>query len=63
MISMEEVYIVSAIRTSLGRFGGVLADLSSIVIDRCVEPVYCLSLVTGDWETVVLISNPYFFKE
>jgi acetyl-CoA C-acetyltransferase len=27
---MEEVYIVSAVRTPLGRFGGVLADLSPV---------------------------------
>ncbi|MEH1940218.1 MAG: hypothetical protein V7L01_08385 [Nostoc sp.] len=60
---MQEAYIVSAVPTPLGRFGGVLADLSSVVIDRCVEPVSYLSPVTGDWETIVLIPNPYFFKE
>ncbi|WP_242061188.1 thiolase family protein [Nostoc linckia] len=27
---MEEAYIVSAVRTPLGRFGGVLADLSPV---------------------------------
>ncbi|QFS47824.1 thiolase family protein [Nostoc sphaeroides CCNUC1] len=58
---MEEAYIVSAVRTPLGKFGGVLADLSPVVIDRSVKPVSCLSPVRWDWETIVLIPNPYFF--
>ncbi|MBC6430144.1 hypothetical protein FM036_04520 [Nostoc sp. HG1] len=60
---MQEAYIVSAVRTPLGKFGDVLTDLSPVVIDRCVKPVPCLSPVTWNWETIVLISNPYFFKE
>ncbi|WP_196522344.1 hypothetical protein [Nostoc commune] len=60
---MEEAYIVLAVRIPLGKFGGVLTDLSPVVIDRCVKPVPCLSPVTWDWERIVLIPNPYFFKE
>ena len=44
---MEEAYIVSAVRTPLDRFGGVLADFSPVITDRCVKPVSCLSPVTG----------------
>ncbi|HEY9665991.1 MAG TPA: acetyl-CoA acetyltransferase PhaA [Coleofasciculaceae cyanobacterium] len=33
---MREVYIVSAVRTSLGRFGGVLTDFSSVDLGACV---------------------------
>lgn len=40
---MEEAYILSAVRTRLSKFGDVLADLSSVVIERCVKPVFCLS--------------------
>ena len=58
LISMKEVFIVSAVRTPLGSFGGTLAGVSATQLGAAaIKGALANAGVQPDWVTEVLMGN------